>query len=227
MNILRTFLTIALLLTTPLIAAAVPFNITSELTGDGRPGNPDGLDVDVTIVGDTTSEFTFWTVDLDMALVHPDASLKQFYINLDGSSDDYEISNFDPGTWSVTSTDGGNANGSGNWDYMFELSGPNYTVTNAINLSFTIEKLTGDFTVSDFLSAPVECSNDEDLGCGQLGAHVGSLEAGPNESDSGFALGTYDRPNTVTAVPEPMSLTLLGSGLVALAARARRRRAQQ
>ena len=60
------------------MASAAPFVITSELVGDGRAGNPDGLNIDVTITGDTTSEFTNWVIDLDMAVSHPDAALHEF-----------------------------------------------------------------------------------------------------------------------------------------------------
>src|SRR3569832_960962 len=42
-------------------AQAIPFQITSQLTGDPRPENPDYLVVDVTVAGDTT--FTFELVD--------------------------------------------------------------------------------------------------------------------------------------------------------------------
>jgi hypothetical protein len=219
LKILSALRILAMVLATPLMASATPFVITSELTGDIRPDSLDGLNIDVTITGDTDSEFTNWVINLDMAAIFPGAALHEFYVNLAGSSADYLFSGFNPASWSMTDTDGGNANGSGNMDYMFEIEGPNNTVTNAVNLTFTLEKLTGDFAIADFLGTPDECGA---AGCGQLGAHVGSLTAGK----SAFAVGdySYDPGPGITAVPEPMSLTLLGSGLVALAARARRRR---
>ena len=48
--------------------------------------NPNGLNIDVTITGDTTSDLTFWTIDLDMAAIYPDAALHEFYVNLVGDS---------------------------------------------------------------------------------------------------------------------------------------------
>ena len=203
----------------PVAVYAAPFTINATLTGDGRPANPDNLSVDVTISGDDTSNVTNWVVDLTMDAFHPGAALHEFYFNLAGSSADYTLANFNPATWSLTATDVNNANGSGNASFMFEVSGPNNTVTNAINLSFSVTKQTGLFALSDFLTAVQGCSNDVLLGCGQLGAHVGSLTAGQGESDSGFALGDY----TTTQAPEPASMLLIGTGL-ALAFRRHRRR---
>jgi hypothetical protein len=205
----------------PAGVAAAPFSINATLTGDGRAGNPDNLTIDVTIIGDDTSNVTNWIVDLTMDLTHPDAALHEFYFNMAGASGDYTLSNFNPATWSLTATDVNNANGSGNANFMFEVSGPNNTVTNAINLSFTLTKDTGLFAVSDFLTAVQGCSNDADLGCGQLGAHIGSLVAGQGESDSGFALGDY----TITQAPEPVSALLFGTAVAFAAARRYRRRA--
>ncbi len=226
MKILKALPVLALILATPVVASATPFVITAELTGDGRPANPDGINIDVEITGDTTSDVTNWVVDLDMAAIYPNAALHEFYVNLLGDSSEYAFSGFNPNTWLLTDTDGNNAQGSGNANYMFQLEGPNNTVTNGVNLTFSVQKLTGDFTLDDLLDTMAECSNDAALGCGQLGAHVGSI--GVRAGQSGFAMGDYfyDPSRNPQAVPEPMSLTLLGSGLVAVAARARRRRRQ-
>ena len=212
---------LAIIFASPLAASATPFVIKSELTGDSRPDSLDFLNIDVTITGDTDSEFTNWLVDLDMAATYPGAELHEFYINLAvGDPDtDYEFSLFSPSNWAMTDTDGNNANGSGNMEYMFQIDDNTHNVTNTTPLSFTLKKLSGDFLISDFISTAPECGA---AGCGQLGAHIGALAAGK----SGFAVGNYalDTGRVITAIPEPMSLTLVGSGLVALAARARRRR---
>lgn len=198
------------------MAGASPYLITSTLSGDGRPGNPDGLKIIVTIAGDTTSNVADWTVDLDMPVAHPGASLHEFYFNVVGSTSDYALSAFNPASWALTGTNIG-AQGSGNANFMFEESGPNNTVTNGVNLTFVLTKLTGDFLVTDFTGAADSCSRDLALGCGQLGAHVGSLVAGAGESDSGFALGGYK----LSSIPEPGTLALLGGGLAAVIARRR------
>src|SRR3569833_1143609 len=84
-------------------AQAIPFQITSQLTGDPRPENPDYLVVDVTVTGDTTSNLVSWLVDLNSP-VHPDMKLHEFYFNVSGTAMDYSFSKV--GLLTPTSTSG-------------------------------------------------------------------------------------------------------------------------
>jgi hypothetical protein len=203
------------------VAGATPFSINSTLTGDPRTGNPDNIILNVTILGDTTSNLTAWTIDLNSPL-HPNAALHEFNFNLVGLFTDYSFGNFNPTTWSISG--GSNASGSGGADFIFQADSTTHNVTNAVNLTFNATKLTGNFLVSDFLNAALSCSNDAALGCGQMGAHVGSLVAGSGQSDSGFAMGNYSTTSNPPApIPEPGSLLLTGVGAAWLARTVRRR----
>lgn len=200
-------------------AYATPFTITSQLTGDPRPGNPDNLIVDVTITGDTTSNQTSWLIDINSP-EHQNIKLDAFYFNLTGSFSNYSFSGFTPSDWTVSSSN--NASGSGSADFVFEADkskGNATDVTNNQNLSFTVTYTGGgNFTENMFLNAPNAISKDTVLGQGQLGAHLQSLTAGTGESNSGFALGNY-RGGDITdprEVPEPVSLLLIGAGLLGL-----------
>lgn len=195
---------------------ADPFTITSQLTGDPRPQNPDNLIVDVTITGDTTSNTTSWTVDINSPL-HPDIKLDAFFFNLDLDPSTVSFSNFDPSTWSVT-TPANNAAGSGSADFHFEVdsSNPAINVTNSQDLTFEATLLSGLWSVDLFLNADSAMSSDSWLGSFQLGAHLQSLTVanGSMGSDSGFAAGDYNGDGA--PIPEPMTMLLFGTGLAGL-----------
>lgn len=202
------------------VSHAIPFNLTAQLTGDPRVANPDGIVVDVSIVGDTDFNFVDWLVDLNSPL-HPQATLGVFAFSVTGLFADYSFSLFTPTGWSITG--GNNVPGSGGADFLFETNdpaGPVNNVTNAVDLTFRMTNNLGNFTVDHFLASLQACSNDTDLGCGQLGAHVRSL--GTNGNGSGFALGNYGGGGG-TPVPEPTALALLGLGLLGVGFARRKR----
>ncbi len=207
------------------------FILTTSLTGDPRPGNPDELIVDITI--DVMDDMANWEIDINSP-EHPNIKLHEFYFNMAGAAGDYSFSDFSPSAWSVQSP-ANNAAGSGSADFIFKASdpppGPPVEVNNTVLLTFKMTKLTGNFVFDDFSTAATSVSNDTVLGEGQLGAHLQSLTVnsttcpGGGCSDSGFAFGDYPDDPTVppTQTPEPSLLGLLGLGLLGLAFSRRRR----
>lgn len=210
-------------------AFATPFTITGQLLGDPRLTNPDGLIVDVTINGDTTSNTATWLVDINSPL-HTGIKLDEFYFNLTGSASNYTFSGFTPLDWAIT-TPATNAAGSGSADFVFRAldpAGPPNAadVTNSQSLSFTMTSSAGNLTTGIFLLAANAVSNDTALGSGQIGAHLQSLTVNPVTcptggcGDSGFAFGNYTTGGGGGGgqgnVPEPDVLALFGIGLVAM-----------
>jgi len=208
----------------PSIGSAFP--LTAQLTGDPRVDNPDNLIIDVSITA-TDSDTVQFRVDINSPL-HPDAKLDEFYFNVvtpAGGSFDFGI--VAPAGWTITSP--ATPVGGGSIAFVFESNGPNppNNVTNAIPLIFNMNLLGGgSFTDAMFLDAGTSCSSDTTLGCGQLGAHLQSLNASNGQSDSGFLLGYYGGDRPPTRIPEPGTMALLGAMILAMGLAGMRRRVQ-
>lgn len=212
-------------------AHAIPFQITSQLTGDPRLENPDGIVVNITIDADTTSNQAIWTVDLDSPVAHPDMKLHELYFNMLGSAGDYVFSNFSPASWSVQLNDNVKGAGSGGSTFLFEAldpqGGPKVNITNSVLLTFTMTKVVGNFNPLDFINAPKTTTSAGFNS--QVGAHLQNLTTSKigklTTADSGFATGdfSYDPPVPPLAVPEPNIALLIGGGLLGMALIRRRK----
>lgn len=210
-------------------AVFVPFSIDAQLTGDPRDENPDGMVVDVTV--DVLSEYEAnWTVDLsaNSSTGHSDIKLDEFYFNFASPGGTITFDNFDPTSWTIitpASTVGG-----GNISFLFEANDPAGPPSTEVNVSqaLTFDMNTSFSLIDDyFFDAAENCSTDDVLGCGQLGAHVQSLAliGDPDPStDSGFVLGGFEGGGQDQGViPEPSTFILLGAGLIGLVAYRRKK----
>jgi hypothetical protein len=205
-------------------AEAVPFTLTADLVGDFRAENPDNLLVHVIVTGDTTSNLTQWTIDLD-SLLHPNLTLGGFFFNVDNpSGTSLTFLNVSPSSWSISSSTQ-NAPGSGGAVFEFrslDPPGSSNNVTNSQNLTFTARLNGGLWTPEMLLNAPLSDGGGIPDPGAQLGAHLRSAVPCQGCSDSGFASGNFGgRPPH--SVPEPTTLLLMGLGMAGVVGYHRRR----
>lgn len=219
MTIVRSFVSACLgalcLALVPAAASAEPFTITAALTGDARLDNPDFLFVNVVVKGDTTSNVTYWTVQLDSPQ-QPGMTLAAFGFNLlGGTFADYSFSAVSPTPWSFENRSA--IPGGGGADFLAEAKDPpgaKNDVRGATPLLFTLTYNRGPFSEAMFLGAPLATGAAIPNPGAQVGAFVMALNSSGctgHCQSTGFASGNYAVAPRAT-VPEPTSLALVGLG---------------
>ena len=212
----------AVILGSAVTATAEPFTIQAVLTGDFRADDPDNIVLDVTIVGDTTSNVTSWTVDLNSPL-HPDGVPGTFAFSIDGVSySDVSFSNFSPNAWSFSIAPGTNVPGSGGANFVFESEiRPEARTTLPIATSDVHRHIDErELESAHVHRCPAGDRRRYPVARRAAWRAVQSLSTAgcAGCSDSGFASGNY------ASVPEPGSLSLLALGAVLLGSKVRSRR---
>ncbi len=196
--------------------------ISAVLTGDARPGVPDGLKINVDVSWVDGSMDANWVVALDMAGVHDNVKLDKFYFNLAPPVGEViAFTSILPVGWTVGVSNGTVGGGSISFDYEADGPSPPNNVTNSINLTFTSSLQNNAWSEDIFLNAVKSSSSDTAIPPGQLGAHLQALtKVVGDKTDSGFATGNYEAP---PVVPEPTSIVIWGLGFLGLAGVRRKR----
>jgi hypothetical protein len=199
------------------LGVGTTYALTSFTLNDGNGFAPDQdyATIDITLTGNTLHVVV--TALTGFGIFGNGAGNGAFGFNIDGSTT-VTFANIDPSTGggACNSGNGGNFDGWGDFELSLECGSASQNVT---SLSFDLTRPSDPFTSeSDIVEDNAKgynfaahiCVRDTD-GCSATGfATTGGGPGGP--------------ATTATQVPEPSSMLLLGSGFLALAKYARRKR---